>query len=195
MNKKLAIKGHPTRGKEIIKLLEMMGGENTLIVSGYKLSGYEPFNLYYINDNGVINYKYHSLDKDMVLFTLEEFLAKYPFKVGDKVIDCYGNPVTIKSMSWHEGFETMVYDFEETENVLCAEDIGVANDMGLKIENGINMNIEFDLAKYSYEIKDGKLVVSEKTPKYPNNYEDCVRIAKNIHGYDIHIDALHIGSC
>lgn len=187
MNKKLAIKGHPTRGKEIIKLLEMMGGENTLIVSGYKLSGYEPFNLYYINDNGVINYKYHSLDKDMVLFTLEEFLEKYPFKVGDKVIDCYGNPVTIKSMSWHDGFETMVYDFEETENVLCAEDIGVANDMGLKIEN-TNMNIEFDLAKYSYEIKDGKLVVSEKTPKYPDNYEECVRVAKNIHGYDIHID-------
>jgi hypothetical protein len=24
--------------------------------------------------------------------------------------------------------------------------------------------------------------------KYPDNYEECVRIAKNIHGYDIHID-------
>ena len=28
-----------------------------------------------------------------------------------------------------------------------------------------------------------------KKPKYPDNYEECVRIAKNIHGYDIHIDA------
>lgn len=27
MSKKLAIKGHPTRGKEVIKLLEMMGGK------------------------------------------------------------------------------------------------------------------------------------------------------------------------
>ena len=27
-----------------------------------------------------------------------------------------------------------------------------------------------------------------KKPKYPNDYEECVRIAKNIHGYDIHID-------
>ena len=26
-------------------------------------------------------------------------------------------------------------------------------------------------------------------PKYPKTYEECVRIAKNIHGYDIHIDA------
>lgn len=28
MSKKLAIKGHPTRGKEVIELLEMMGGIN-----------------------------------------------------------------------------------------------------------------------------------------------------------------------
>lgn len=28
-----------------------------------------------------------------------------------------------------------------------------------------------------------------KKPTYPNDYEECVRIAKNIHGYDIHIDA------
>jgi hypothetical protein len=82
----------------------------------------------------------------------------------------------------------MVYDFEETEDVLCAEDLEAVNDMGLKIEKNTNMNIEFDLTKYSYEIKDGKLVISEKKPKYPDNYDECVRIAKNIHGYDIHID-------
>ena len=28
MGKKLAIKGNPTRGKEVIELLEMMGGKN-----------------------------------------------------------------------------------------------------------------------------------------------------------------------
>lgn len=28
-----------------------------------------------------------------------------------------------------------------------------------------------------------------KKPKYPDNYEECVRIAKNIHGYYINIDA------
>ena len=27
-----------------------------------------------------------------------------------------------------------------------------------------------------------------KISKYPTSYEECVRIAKNIHGYDIHID-------
>ena len=184
MGKKLAIKGHSTRGKEVIELLEMLGGKN--IDNLYGNNSFE----YYVSGHAILNDRLSIIeDDDFVIFNLEEFLEKYPFKVGDKVIDCYGNPVTIKSMSWHDGFETMVYDFEETENVLCAEDIGVANDMSLKIENCINMNIEFDLAKYSYEIKDGKLVVSEKTPKYPDNYEECVRIAKNIHGYDINIDA------
>ena len=103
-------------------------------------------------------------------------------------MDRYGNSLTIKSMSWSEDCETMVYDFKDSVIVLAAEDLEAVNDMGLKIEKNTNMNIEFDLTKYSYEIKDEKLVISEKKPKYPDNYDECVRIAKNIHGYDIHID-------
>lgn len=110
MSKKLAIQGHSTRGKEVIELLEMMGGENTLIISGNKLSGYEQFNLYYINDNGVINYKHHSLNKNMILFTLEEFLEKYPFKVRDKVFDIADwNPGNITAMKWDEDVSDMKY--------------------------------------------------------------------------------------
>lgn len=183
MSKKLAIRGHSTRGKEVIELLEMMGGKNI-----HNLYGNNSFE-YYVSGHAILNDRLSIIeDDDFVIFNLEEFLEKYPFKVGDKVMNSYGDTITIKSMEWSEDCETMVYDFEETENVLCAEDIGVANDMGLKIEN-TNMNIEFDLTKYSYEVKDGKLVISEKKPKYPDNYEECVRIAKNIHGYDIHIDA------
>ena len=233
MEKKLAIKGHPSRGKEVIKLLQMMGGENTVIVDGYKLSGYEPFNLYYINDNGVINYKYHSLDKGMIIFTLEEFLTKYPFKVGDKVADYYGNPVTIKSMSWSADCETMIYDFEETEDVLATEDLLKYNaeflvnkekseevgkmlcDMTLNHLHGNHLkNVLSELYEHikttpKEELeREFKEIESEgwtnvgptveefitfcecvnKKPKYPDNYEECVRIAKNIHGYDIHID-------
>ena len=110
MSKKLAIKGHSTRGKEVIELLEMMGGKNTLIISGNKLSGYEQFNLYYINDNGVINYKHHSLNKNMIFFTLEEFLEKYPFKVRDKVFDIADwDPGNITAMKWDEDVSDMKY--------------------------------------------------------------------------------------
>jgi hypothetical protein len=34
MGKKLAIKGHQTRGKEVIELLEMMGGNNKYLYDG-----------------------------------------------------------------------------------------------------------------------------------------------------------------
>ena len=34
MGKKLAIIGHPTRGKEVIELLEMVGGKNCYNLSG-----------------------------------------------------------------------------------------------------------------------------------------------------------------
>ena len=123
MSKILAIKGHSTRGKEVIELLEMMGGENSLIVSGYKLSGYEPFNLYYINDNGVINYKHHSLDKDMTLFTLEEFLEKYPFKVGDVVKTGTDEEGVIKQIKWVDN--DIVYWVESNKTCKWAQTLSV----------------------------------------------------------------------
>lgn len=225
MGKKLAIRGHSTRSKEVIKLLEMMGGKN---IEGY--IGIDRTEIYTIEDGYIIQpYDWN----DCFVLSLEEFLKKYPFKVGDKVIDCHGNPVTIKSMSWHDGFETMVYDFKETEDILCAEDLYKSNaeflvnkekseevgkmlcDMTLNHLHGnhlknvlselyehIKTTSKEELEREFKEIESGGWTnvgpsVEEfitfcecvnKKPKYPDNYEDCVRIAKNIHGYDIHID-------
>lgn len=201
MGKKLAIKGHPTRGKEVIELLEMIGGENSLIISGCNLSGYEPFNLYYINDNGVINCKYHSLNKDMVILTLEEFSKKYPFKIGDKVIDSYGDALTIKSMSWSADFETMVYDFEDSAIVLAAEDIKIADNKlsGTVVNNSIDSSqfmqlgktvavcfntanyeneVELKLGDYEIVVRDGKTYAVLKKPAYPKTYEECCKVLR-----------------
>lgn len=103
MGKKLAIKGHPTRGKEVIELLEMMGGINN--------EGYIGTNTwkdeYYFLDNGGI----HAYDWcDGIKFTLEEFLEKYPFKVGDKVFDIADwDPGVITAMKWDEDVSDMKY--------------------------------------------------------------------------------------
>ena len=207
MNKKLAIKGHPTRGKEVIELLTMMGGKDVGVLKGN--------HDYYVIDeceNNLIKFYGHNYIRchEFVVFTLEEFLEKYPFKVGDKVVDCYGNPVTIKSMKWSDTFETMVYDFEETEDVFCAEDLESVNDIHTKPSKMKNVLAELlehikttpkeELEREFEEIEEWSNVgptVEEfrtfcecvnKKPKYPNDYEECVRIAKNIHGYDIHID-------
>ena len=87
MGKKLAIKGHPTRGKEVIELLEMLGGINE---SNHKGKGENSiYYLRYYVDNVVAGILYQTYpntnDDDFKIFTLEEFLEKYSFKVGDLV--------------------------------------------------------------------------------------------------------------
>lgn len=81
MGKALAIKGHKTRGKEVIVLLEMLGGSNINNLSGDNSSAY------YINghQNIIRGIDYIFGYEDMQLFSIEKFLEKYPYKVGDKV--------------------------------------------------------------------------------------------------------------
>ena len=84
MGKKLAIMGHPTRGKEVIELLEMLGGKNFNSLSGF--DGYA----YYVIEgcqNEIQAGEYIFGDEVLHFFNIEEFLEKYPFKVGDKVVD------------------------------------------------------------------------------------------------------------
>ena len=192
MGKKLTIKGHSTRGKDVIELLEMMGGHN-----GSNLLGNKSDSAYFITDSGNIGCR----DTNHIstnYFTLEEFFEKYPFKVGDKVIDCYGNPVTIKSMSWHDRFESIVYDFKETEDILCAEDLEAVNDNHTKPSKMKNVLAELlehikttpkeELEREFDEIKECSNVgptIEEfmtfcecvnKKPKYPSTYDDCCDI-------------------
>ena len=80
----LAIKGHATRGEEVIEILEMLGGKNLNNFNGAS-------NMYYLI--GLIDPKILGVgkldksDEQFTYFTLEEFLEKFPYKVGDKV--CY----------------------------------------------------------------------------------------------------------
>ena len=90
---KFAIKGHPTRGKEVIQILESLGGKNI-----DKLEGtYKTF--YYINDENEIgdNHK-DNMPPTYKLYTLEEFEREFPFKIGDEVITPLGHIGTIISI-------------------------------------------------------------------------------------------------
>lgn len=78
----LAIEGHKTRGKEVIAILEMLGGINV-----DNLDGDDMYYYYYITDDKEIDsvlFKYS--DDKARIFSLEEFEKKYPYKVGDKVL-------------------------------------------------------------------------------------------------------------
>lgn len=118
MSKKLAILGHEHRGNEVVELLKMLGGKDA---DDYNCSN--PYRFYYISDE----YEYVHWDYDdpsivenkFEVFTLEEILEKFPFKVGDFVrIPEYESEVRICKMKWcplSEHIEYLVYRNDDEE--------------------------------------------------------------------------------
>ena len=114
----LVIKGHATRGKEVIEILEMLGGRNphSYIADCDSLCfsiGKGTNTIYY----DWVKDCYE--DKDILVFTLEEFLEKYPYKVGDKVLinDDINDVYTIKSMIWDAEIEEVAYRIEAIDGI------------------------------------------------------------------------------
>lgn len=180
MNKKLAIRGHSTRGNEVIELFEMMGGNNI-----YNFSGDGRYAYYVIEgcQNAIRAGEYIFGDEDMYLFTLEEFLEKYPFKVGDKVVytkfgdNCDDYPETIESMKWTG--TTIEYTFNDCVTCL-AKDLKMWNGEPDAVISGIYLNscdyadeVELNLGDYKIEVRDGRTFAVKKKPKYPKTYKEC----------------------
>lgn len=166
----LAIKGHATRGKEVIEILEMLVGNNPhKYIADSNCFGF------YINDNTkTIYYDWlYDLDKeDVTILTLEEFLEKYPYKIGDKVI-YHESKAYIKSMRW-DGIE-IVYKVECNKELWDTtmfylqpykEEI-----MKEKLEQ-----ITLDIPK-GYEFfginDDNQVVLAKKQLQYPKTYDEC----------------------
>lgn len=202
MGKKLAIQGHEKRGGDVINILKILGGTNYVAVSGINEEAY-----YFIDEEGIIDYDC-TLNKDdnYLVFSLEEFLEKYPFYNGDKVFDITDrDPGIITAMKWDEDVSDMKYH--------VAFDNG---DMGwytndtiefLKEDNKeMNGNIETNQCKVNglkrgdeYPIMEGvecnecikyyfpegyEFVDTDDTgvylkpikPKYPTTYVECCKV-------------------
>ena len=115
MFKKLAILGHETRNKEVIELLNMLGGKDA--DDSYHCSN--PNRFYYISDGYVCwDYDDPSIVEKFEVFTLEKFLEKFPFKVGDFVrIPEYESEVRICKMKWtsFSDIDYLVYRNDDEE--------------------------------------------------------------------------------
>ena len=164
----LAIKGHPTRGKEVIQLLEMLGANRL----GYK----DTFvGFYYYIECGAIcssdEYPTYS-----TIFTLEEFLEKYPYKVGDEVEFKSIGDANLKSkiiyMEWCNSLNKVLYTTEDA-HVISTEDIietkSIPPYMDYDIKEGTEKNqppkTQADVDKYLQEhsVKNGMNVVDIET--------------------------------
>lgn len=186
--KTLAIYGHPTRGKEVIEILEILGGENKNGLNGN--SSY----LYYIDCNNHITIvAQHPLQTTFIVFRLEEFLEKYPYKIGDKVL--LDNQVkVIKGVGWDSKNNEVVYTLETNINgvktqyqvfnydlQLYEEDENMNQENETSPQKKINLNhscfeeynkVELILPdNWKFKQKDGKIFGVRR--KYPKTYEEC----------------------
>lgn len=191
---KIAIKGHPTRGNEVIKLLEMMGGQCV------SYSGFVE-NYYYSIDKYDNIFGMPNLPNDIkyTILTLEEFLEKYPYKVGDKVrVPEYESEVCISSMYWN-GSEVQYEVVTDEVEWYSAEELNKFNEpykeetMKEK-ENSVVVNIEHKQLKVNslrfdktqlvindeYELKQemGEYYIVRKKPTYPKTYNECCEVLK-----------------
>ena len=157
----LAIRGHLTRGKEVIEILEMLGGWNK-----YQLNGTNDDSVYYVN-NGEIK-RYISCLNNIICFTIEEFIEKYPYKVGDNVLyKIYNVYSSIRKMTWNEEKEQVIYRLD-------SKNLWVATADELTKDNFI-----LD-SKYSEEkIKHRRFIVDVTIP-YGDEYKDAEELQETI---------------
>lgn len=194
MGKKLAIKGHLTRREEVIELLEMLSGKDS---SAFRCTN--PNLIYFVLDNHV-HWDYIGPDEieKYEIFTLEEFFDKYPYKIGDKVIDLKTNKIAeVYKMHWSENTNCVYYDIKYPNNYGCQRrlmDLKPVDDNHTKQSKMKNVLAELlehikttpkeELEREFEEIKEWSNVGptveefmtfcdSVNKPKYPTTYEEC----------------------
>ena len=202
---KLAIKGHATRGNEVVELLEMLGGKNDRIY-GCNVTDYA----YIIDEQGIIDWDIPLPDSPFAIFTLEEFLEKFPYKVGDKVqhkgATSYGFVFAVEKMRWvNNNVEYTVrrLRYNNCRRTLTAEGLQPykeetmdkvskavfdANAQCCDITNRLikEETMEEKSEQITVDIPNGyeffgiddnnKIVLTKKQLQYPKTYEECAQI-------------------
>ena len=193
MGKILTIKGHESRGNEIIELLKMLGGKTrkTTVVDGSDVDYYFTIIDGYIDG---IFYLDERLNFDIyTFFTLEDFLKENPFKVGDLVdrnidyVSCIIDDMRWNSekccVEYHLNYlNGSEYGWHVSDCLIKPENVDVI--IGTKIQstgfmqmgktvsvifNSENYEdeVELQLGDYEIEVRDGKTYAVKKKPVYP----------------------------
>lgn len=191
----LVFKGHETRGKELHKLLENLGGVDAGYICCSCVTCY-----YYINREGYIEGS-NSIPLYMekrVIMSLEEFEHKYPYKVGDKVNyvkynDGYPSVYTIQRLRWtgvtieylldSSGFSALTKDLQPYKEETMEKEIsGAIVDRFICLEG-------YDFYDDKGNIINTKeITMKKKQPEYPKTYVECAKLlgcfgAAHIDGY------------
>lgn len=188
---KLEIKGHKERGREVIALLEMLGGKNEPLISygkdtesSYRITddGYIVSNRCCPNKNGVKNQTY----------TLEEFEKEFPYKVGDEVRLGASDEVCITNMYWDSCSDQVIYEAlsvnggREYDNLHakqlspCKEQTSPDKAKAPTLEGE-----DYSEGRCGYKIPDGfefdkvendEIILKPKKKALPKTYEECCEV-------------------
>ena len=202
MEKQLAIKGHKTRGNEIIEILQMLGGKNK---SKWQGSAIDIF--YFVDEEGFIDglQNWDNKNIEFGIFTLEKFLEKFPFKINDVVINHdYSGEGIITEMVWDSSACEVVYcvKFEGLGiNAWCKHnELKLSNLRLMEVdllhelcESKLSTlfidsevcgdEVEIVLNDYEIKVRNGKTYAIKKKPKYPTTYEECCGVLGMTYDY------------
>lgn len=189
MNKNFAIRGHLRRGDEVIKILETLGGKTSYECS-YK-DGFDSSYFFFINTDenfSIDGLAYNSDElKNYYIFTLEEFIKKFPYKVGDKVI--YKSEVLpIIGMTWDCSRGVFIYTMKPDYGTIdCFDSTWMKPYKEETMEE-----IKVDIPKgYEFARVDKQKVVFTKIQiEYPKTYEECWKVRFEVDGETI-LDEFH----
>lgn len=186
MGKRLAIQGHEQRGNDVIDILKMLGGTNYNAAFGNNDETY-----YFIDEEGIIDYDCTlDTDNNYLVFSLEAFLEKYPFKIDDKVIDVAdGCPGIIDKIKWDEN----VYDMKYCVAFGNGIDFGWYTNDTIKFyqsENSEDITTTVEKTQLKMDIGHPEFMISSKfmmthmmLPETPHNVNDELEY-KIIDGYE-----------
>ena len=210
----LAIKGHATRSKEVIEILEMLGGHN----NSHNFLGTTEYNYYYIGNHNTIScIPKEKIDSSFVIFTIEEFIEKFPYKIGDRVlVPEYEFEVRINNMIWN-GVEIQYSVFTDEVEWYSAEELNDFNNTFITMEDNklpskyyeetqskrdmektmfmlghtlvpkkINDKLEYEITDgYEFDrVDNNKIILKPVKPKYPKTYEECHELMVQWKEYD-----------
>lgn len=167
---KIAIQGHPTRGKEVIQILKSLGATSYCTHDTCS----HPEWYWYINKNREITCNPKGSMYGYKLYTLEEFEKAFPFRIGDRVIskttDFIGTIIKLKE----SGCYYVKYD---NGNLACTFGQNLKLYTEMKEERNITLTI--DKAKEWYkkggDLKEVALQAfkeEELNPPLPRSWEE-----------------------
>ena len=199
----IAIKGHSTRGEEVIEILEMLGGKTRRVYTGAE------GNWIYTLKNGNIIGDFPCDGDNCIIFTLEEFLEKFPYKVGDKVRTIYGKIGIISKPIWSNRDECIRYELEaDTDSFYFVNELQPYKEETMEEQKAIPPYMDYDVrtekdmeekllnvetyfkiwnktdngyevvVNDNYELKqiDNHFYIKKKLPQYPKTYDECVNM-------------------